>query len=87
VAQPTPKPERLRESSSCVGFVTICERINPVSQWAHKAAQLGDTIAPLQGETVPGNPALARLIHSLHQKHGRVDFLILRALQMKREGL
>lgn len=89
MAQPTQKPERLRESSTCPGFVTICKRMKPVLQRAHKAARLSDTIGI-------GKQALACAIHHLHQKDdgfvlvtvhcttimGRPRITIWRALQM-----
>jgi two-component system, NtrC family, response regulator PilR len=65
---PTPDIETLRATFSKLGFITTCERMNPVLHRAYKAAQVSDTTVLLQGETGTGKQVLARAIHGLDQK-------------------
>jgi two-component system, NtrC family, response regulator PilR len=75
LAQQIPDPERLREIFSRLGFVTTCQRMNPVLQCAFKAAQVSDTTVLLQGETGTGKQVIARAIHALDQKRCRFGFV------------
>jgi transcriptional regulator with GAF, ATPase, and Fis domain len=75
VVQATPSPEKLCEIFSRLGFVTNCQRMNPLLQCAYKAAQVSDTTVLLQGETGTGKQVLARAIHSLDQKRCQYAFV------------
>lgn len=75
MVQAPPNPEKLREIFSGLGFVTTCQRMNPVLQCAYKAAQVSDTTVLLLGETGTGKQVLARAIHSLDQKRCQYAFI------------
>ena len=77
MALQVPDAGPLAEIFSALGFVTSCQQMTPVLQYAFKAAQVSDTTILLQGETGTGKQVLARAIHSLDQKRGRFPFVIV----------
>lgn len=70
-----PEPNKLRELFSALGFVTTSASMNRVLECAYKAAHASDTTILLQGETGTGKQVLARAIHSLDQKRGKLPFV------------
>ena len=70
-----PEFEELREIFGKLGFVTKSPRMNPILQWAYKAAQVSDATVLLEGETGTGKQVIARAIHCLDEKRYRFPFV------------
>ena len=70
-----PKPERLREIFSELGFVTTGVSMHRLLQSAYKASQASDTTVLLQGETGTGKQVLARAVHRLDEKRNKFPFV------------